>query len=254
MRPDESIASEVTHQVRAIVSAAEDVADSLKREAERRAELRLREADAEVARRLSGARAEADRIVSHRSRRIADLSDAIADRADSVLARLDEASVVRSELEAVLAALAEAAGQVRRETLYERPGSGAEGPSSPPRREPPSPPAEHHRSDEPTAGHDAPTHPAGDSSDELPSDGRTEAVERNGGGSAENRVLAHASAAARAPGGQQDRFGGARQVAFQMAVAGSTRAEVAAHLQRTFELSDPHPVLNAVFGEADIRG
>lgn len=42
---------------------------------------------------------------------------------------------------------------------------------------------------------------------------------------------------------------GARLVAAQMALAGSSRAEVAAHLQRTFELPALHEILDEVFDD-----
>ena len=54
-------------------------------------------------------------------------------------------------------------------------------------------------------------------------------------------------------GDRVDSFDVPRQVAFEMAVAGSTRAEVAAHLQRTFGLADAHVVLNEAFPNADGR-
>jgi hypothetical protein len=44
------------------------------------------------------------------------------------------------------------------------------------------------------------------------------------------------------------RFDGARLVALQMAVAGSTREEVNEELQRAFRLQDPSPILDDVFG------
>jgi hypothetical protein len=44
------------------------------------------------------------------------------------------------------------------------------------------------------------------------------------------------------------RFDGARLVALQMAVAGSTREEVHAELQRAFRLNDPSSILDDVFG------
>lgn len=50
-----SIASEATVQVRSIISAAEGVADALKREAERRGEMCVREAEGEAARLIATA-------------------------------------------------------------------------------------------------------------------------------------------------------------------------------------------------------
>ena len=44
------------------------------------------------------------------------------------------------------------------------------------------------------------------------------------------------------------RFDGARLVALQMAVAGSTREEVHSELQRAFRLADPSSILDDVFG------
>ena len=44
------------------------------------------------------------------------------------------------------------------------------------------------------------------------------------------------------------RFDGARLVALQMAVAGSTREEVHSELQRAFRLPDPSSILDDVFG------
>ena len=40
----------------------------------------------------------------------------------------------------------------------------------------------------------------------------------------------------------------ARLVALQMAVAGSARDEVEAHLRKTFSLDEPGAILNDVFG------
>jgi hypothetical protein len=42
---------------------------------------------------------------------------------------------------------------------------------------------------------------------------------------------------------------GARLVALQMAVAGGNRGEVEIHLRRTFDLADPAPILDDIFGQ-----
>jgi hypothetical protein len=42
---------------------------------------------------------------------------------------------------------------------------------------------------------------------------------------------------------------GARLVALQMAVAGGNRGEVEVHLRRTFDLADPAPILDDIFGQ-----
>lgn len=246
--PGDSIASEVTDHVRSIVSAAEEVADSLKREAERRADIRVREADAEASRRLSQARAEADQVVNERRDRIADLSDAILERTESVLARLDQAEPVRRQLDGLLAELAASAQLLARESPPSGPsnpgasaGEAARSPRGATPGEAPSPPAE-------ASGQDPPV---------TPTSYRPRTAALNGGRAVKDRRVEHdrppRTATPGRSGGQRDHFGGARQVAMQMAVAGSTRAEVAAHLQRTFELPDPHPILNDVFGEAGAR-
>ncbi len=243
----ESIASEVTEHVRAIVTAAEGVADSVKREAEQRAELRLREADAEVARRVRAARAEADDLVVDRRRRIAEVSDAILERADALLARLDEAGAVRSDLDAMLATLGEAAEGVggRPEEARAEPPAAAD-PSPPPAPVEPGPVAEEPEpvAEEPASAPEdpasAPEEPAA-----APDEPAAEPVDRSNGDSASGEPVPAASERGR------NEYGGARQVAVQMAVAGSTRAEVAAHLQRTFDLQDPHTVLNEIFGDSD---
>ena len=46
----------------------------------------------------------------------------------------------------------------------------------------------------------------------------------------------------------RDRVSGARLVAMQMAVAGSTRREVEEHLGRAFGLDDPHQIVDDLFG------
>ena len=81
-------------QVRSIISAAEGVADALKREAERRGELRVREAEGEAARLIAIARQEADNLVNERRRRIGELSDLIVQRSEATLAGLEEAGGV----------------------------------------------------------------------------------------------------------------------------------------------------------------
>ena len=52
------------------------------------------------------------------------------------------------------------------------------------------------------------------------------------------------------PRSEQDtRLDDARLVALQMAVAGRTRDEVAAHLRAAFDVKDPTPILDHVFAE-----
>jgi hypothetical protein len=70
----------------------------------------------------------------------------------------------------------------------------------------------------------------------------TAALTGNGGGS----VSPRASRSAR--GGRPDEAIGARDVALQMARVGGTRAEVEGHLHRAFDLDEPGPILDDIFG------
>jgi hypothetical protein len=51
-----------------------------------------------------------------------------------------------------------------------------------------------------------------------------------------------------------DELLGPRLVALQMAVAGGNRGEVEGHLRRAFDLSDPHEILDDVFGRGTSPG
>ena len=188
-----SIASEVTSRVRSILSAAEDTAAVLEREARERADERLRDAESEAAELLVTARREAEALV------------------EGAKVKLREALSALEAGEQPARSSAEAAGRLN--------------------------------ADPPAAG-------AGDHA----------AI----GGVAANRArsLREPFYARPAPGGGngpgsatdgRDRFDGPRQVALQMVAAGSTRAEVAAHLRRTFDVQDSSAVLNDVFGEPGVR-
>ncbi len=271
--PEGSIASDISAEVGSIVSAAESAAGAIRRRAEQDAQVRRRETEVEARDRLTRAAVEADQLVVERLRRISELSDSVVERARAVVDQLDQADEARRQLNALLAALAKTAERVARElddggpgprpadppaaapvaavAPQEQPGPVRIGARStddasgdradvqipPASREPQSPPP---LVDEASAA-SSPAVPAWSERDataevvELP---RPVAV------SAE----APAQVDSRSGPGTSD-MDGARLVALQMAVAGSTRGEVASLLKRQYDIVEPHGILDDVFGE-----
>ena len=76
------------------------------------------------------------------------------------------------------------------------------------------------------------------------------AANSGGNGSERAGLIEVESPAPAAEAGQADpdQALGARLVALQMAVAGGNRGEVETHLRRAFDLSDPEPILDDIFG------
>lgn len=203
---------EVSERVRSLIMAAEKVADAVTREARRRSEGRLHDAEVEASQRLEAARREADALVTEQRLRISQLTDAIVERAERVLGDLDEAKAARARLETLIRSLDEASSQLEHEggngRLDHRTGAVHRLPG--PVDRPPAP----RRSPD--------LRSPGVTSEPFPKD-----AERSYG-------------ARREPPGL---------VAKAMAGAGSSRGDVAAHLQRTFDLNDPHKILDEVFGK-----
>jgi vacuolar-type H+-ATPase subunit H len=234
-------AGDASQRVHSIVSAAESEASGLLRDAEREADLIRREGQAEAERILDEARVRADDLVAERRQRIGELSDGIVEQTEMLFDRIDAADHVRRQLDSLLRSLGEAAEAVSREASARRPApraaSQAARPAAPPapraeplaRREPPPPVRPAYREPAPAP---APV-PA-------PEPRRPEPLR-----SAPAQV-ADTDRRAEDPG--DARFDGARLVALQMAVAGSTREEVHAELQRAFRLPDPSSILDDVFG------
>jgi len=217
---EQSVGSEAGRQVRALLDSAEQVAAALREGAERdaavhreEADTRLREAEIESQRIIDAARRQADSLLAERRRLLEDLSDAIAARAGSLLEPLDRAAAARRELDDVLRALADAADRLAKS---EPAGTDSHASVGDRGRAEPS------REPDPAA--------------------RASRGEDDGG-----RASPDAAPGADSP---VDDSGGARLVAAQMAAAGSSRGEVAGHLQRTFELADLHTILDDVFGDA----
>ena len=229
-------AGDASQRVHSIVSAAESEAAGLLRDAEREAEMMRREAQAEAERILDEARVRADDLVAERMQRISELSDAIVEQTELLFDRFDSADQVRRQLDGLLRSLGEAAENVSREASVRRPPVSRPAAPRPPAQQisrPPAPRTEpaprysEHVAAPPVAPA-APRRP--DPLDRAPEPPPTTA----NGPTVEDTSDA--------------RFDGARLVALQMAVAGSTREEVAAELQRAFRLQDPSSILDDVFG------
>ena len=229
-------AGDASQRVHSIVAAAESEAAGLLRDAEREADLIRRDAQAEAERILDEARVRADDLVAERMQRIAELSDGIVEQTEMLFDRMDATDQVRRQLDGLLRSLGEAAEAVSREASTRRPAASRPAAPRPSTHQPSRPPV---RRAEPVAPpryrEPAPVTPSAprrpDPLDRAPEPPRHAAP--NG-------------PAAEDPG--DARFDGARLVALQMAVAGSTREEVAAELQRAFRLQDPSSILDDVFG------
>jgi len=221
-REPEVLSASVSLHVRSLFAAAEKSAAAIRAEAERRAALTLAEADAEARRIREEARGDADELLAARRRHLTELSDAIARAAESALGDLDSAAEARAALDGLVRSLRATAERIAPAAavspLRAVGGGGA------------------------VAGDDALSAAAG----ERPTEARPP-VEP----SADEPIprVGTPAGAANGDGSPDTARGltGARLVAFQMAQAGSTRGEVAAHLRRTFALQDAHEVLNDVF-------
>jgi DNA repair exonuclease SbcCD ATPase subunit len=195
---DESVSTELGERVRAIVAAAESMANAMKEDAEQYAAARRREVDEETERRLRDAREQADRMVQERVTRMSELSDSIVARSESVLERLGQTEEVRRQLDELVHSLGHAAQQLG--------GELAEGDQVADQVSPMPPPGEARPALRPV---------------ESPNE----------------------------PGDRDEHLENARLVALQMAVAGRSREEVAAHLREEFRIEDPGPILERIYSE-----
>jgi vacuolar-type H+-ATPase subunit H len=227
-------AGDASQRVHSIVAAAESEAAGLLRDAEREADLIRREAQAESERILDDARVRADDLITERMQRISELSDGIVEQTELLFDRFDSADQVRRQLDGLLRSLGDAADAVSREASTRRPtarpaparSASHHETSRPPARRAEPPPPQRYR--EP-----APVTPAPPRRPD-PLDRAPEPSPGTNGQTVEDPTDA--------------RFDGARLVALQMAVAGSSREEVAAELQRAFRIQDPSSILDDVFG------
>lgn len=234
-----SFAGDASQRVHSIVSTAEAEAAGLLRDAEREAELIRRDAQAEVDRILEEARREADDLVAARVQLLADLSDGIVERTEMLFDRIDSAGHVKRQFDDLLRNLGEAADSVARDAGGRRPVTRSSHVARPsthaPRPAAPQPARPAASTVRPVASPPAPAPPPRREPAPAPVR-RPEPVQR-------------VPESPRTVDDQSDaRFDGARLVALQMAVAGSTREEVHSELQRAFRLADPSSILDDVFG------
>ncbi len=237
-----SFAGDASQRVQSIVSTAEAEAAGLLRDAEREIELMRREAQAEADRIVEDARRQADELVAERMQLLAEMSDGIVERSEMLFERIDATGHVRHQFDELLRSLGEASESVARESGARR---AAPRPAAHvPRAAPHVPPATTHAPPPPPVTHTArpATRPAAAPPPPAPPPRRAPVPPRpepvQGLPETPRRVDDHNDA----------RFDGARLVALQMAVAGSTREEVHAELQRAFRLPDPSSILDDVFG------
>jgi hypothetical protein len=259
------LAPEVAERVRAVLSAAEAAAGAVRHEADRAAHTRRRMAEEEAQRYLDEAKAEADAYLQERLRRISELSDGILERAESIVARLDRAEEVRRQLQGLVVSLGETAEQLAADAAASYPRAkafGGETADRGPRSAGPEPePAPVVREPEPAAREPEPEpepvrepepdpepvrEPDPDPEPEPAAEERHVRVAPEPEGDEPGVVEFPRSE----PGGREtgDDQLAARLVALQMAVAGADRGEVSSHLRVNFDLGDPTPILDDVFG------
>jgi outer membrane biosynthesis protein TonB len=279
---EESISDEISERVRSVLAAAESAATAIRHEAEQQVQLKMRAAEAERARLLEDARSEAEALLQERIKRISELSDSLIEGAETILMRLASAEEVKRQLDTMVRALAEAAADLAAESRHGR-SSGEAAPESPVVEAAPEPaaaepepePAPRVRvvpdpvvAEEPVKAELKPVEAVPDEDEDVevvdavevvedepqpePEPEKPSPVERlRKAAAARGENGAAEEAAAAEP--EQRGFDGddmlaARLVALQMAVAGSARNEVEAHLRKTFSLDEPGAILNDVFG------
>jgi hypothetical protein len=239
-----NFAGDASQRVQSIVSAAEAEAAGLLRDAERDAEMIRREAEAEGDRIVDEARRRGDDLVAERVQLIASMTDGIVERTEMLFDRIDSTGHVKRQFDDLLRSLGDAAENLAREV-----GAGRR-PTTRATAHTPRPSAHTPRS---TAPH-APRQPAPPVRPVVPTPppAPAPAQRREVPPVPHVRRPAPVESAPEPPRRVDDksdaRFDGARLVALQMAVAGSTREEVHSELQRAFRLADPSSILDDVFG------
>jgi ribonuclease E len=274
---EESISDEISERVRSVISAAESAATAIRHEAEQEVAMKRRAAEAERERFLEHAKSEAEAVLDQRIKRISELSDSLIEGAESLLMRINGAQEVKRQLETMVHALAHSAAELAAESEQGRlapvPRPIAVDDEPDPRiqavPEPDSAAAERQpenvtelRVPEPDPEAPAEPQPVPEAAPEVteaaaPVVEEVEVVDAvevvdepaagqqpgEGNGAAET-----AEQPSEHRGFDGDDMLAARLVALQMAVAGSARDEVEAHLRKTFSLDEPGAILNDVFG------
>jgi hypothetical protein len=272
---EESISDEIGERVRSVISAAESAATAIRHEAEQQAQIKRRAAEGERQRFLEQAKAEAEALLEERMKRISELSDALIEGAEQILMRIDGAAEVKRQLETMVRALANAAEELAaesglpREVPRPRPVAVEDEPVEPlravPEPEETASVTELRVTPEPEPAPEV-AEPEPDSEPALTEAEAPAAAKSEDGDATEDDVEVVDAVAVedepdRRNGAPEDKetppeprgFDGddmlaARLVALQMAVAGSARVEVEAHLRKTFALDEPGAILNDVFG------
>jgi hypothetical protein len=266
---EESISDEISERIRSVLAAAESAATAIRHEAEQQAQIKARAAEAERARLLEDARAEAEALLQARMKQISELSDSLIENAESILMRIQGAEEVKRQLETMVHALAGSAEDLAAQSETNRPASrpraiALDDEPEPQIRAVPEPEAtvtELHAKDAPEPAIAAEPEPEAEAvEDEVEVVDAVEVVDDEPEPKASPVEKLRAAAAVRAENGANDEapaeprgFDGddmlaARLVALQMAVAGSARVEVEEHLRKTFALDEPGAILNDVFG------
>jgi hypothetical protein len=267
---EESISDEISERVRSVISAAESAATAIRHEAEQEVAMKRRAAEAERERFLEHAKSEAEAVLDQRIKRISELSDALIEGAEALLMRINGAQEVKRQLETMVHALAHSAADLAAESEQ---GRLAPVPRSIDVDDDPEPRIQavpEPESEPPTEAEAAVPEPEPENVTELrvpesePAAPVVEEVEVEVVDAVE--VVEEPAAEEQQPAGEgngaadtaeqpaeQRGFDGddmlaARLVALQMAVAGSARDEVEAHLRKTFSLDEPGAILNDVFG------
>jgi hypothetical protein len=279
---EESISDEISERVRSVISAAESAATAIRHEAEQQAAIKQRAAEAERQRYIETAKSEAEALLEQRIGRISELSDSLIEGAEAILMRIQGAQEVKRQLETMVHALAHAAEELAAEseqgrlapvprpvTLDDEPAPRVQAVPDPETAEPdpgnvtelrvPEGKAEPEAEPGPTVTEPVPeaapevteaAAPSAGDSDEVEVVDAVEVVDEpphqpagEGNGATEE-----AERPAEQGGFDGDDMLAARLVALQMAVAGSERVEVEAHLRKTFSLDEPGAILNDVFG------
>jgi hypothetical protein len=262
---EESISDEISERVRSVLAAAESAALAIRHEAEQQAQIKGRAAEAERARFLEHAKAEAEALLEERMKRISELSDSLIEGAEAILMRIHGAEEVKRQLETMVHALADAAQKLAAESEHSH---------EPPRPRPvavedPEPATVTELRTAPTPEPESKPEPAvvevvPDEDDDVevvdavavvdeepaPEPKAPSPVERlrKATSPTPDNGAAEDAAPPEQRGFDGDDMLAARLVALQMAVAGSERVEVEAHLRKTFALEEPGAILNDVFG------
>jgi F0F1-type ATP synthase membrane subunit b/b' len=274
---EESISDEISDRVRAVISAAESAATAIRHEAEQEVQMKRRAAEAERERFLEHAKSEAEALLDQRIKRISELSDSIIEGAESLLMRINGAREVKRQLETMVQALAHTAENLAAEsdqgrlapvqrpiTVDDEPEPHIQAVPGPPQAEPETAGSAANvtelRVPEPEATAEAEPQPVPEEAPPV-TEAVAPAVEEQPAEEVEvvdavevvEVEPATEQPSAEQPPTEQRGFDGddmlaARLVALQMAVAGSARDEVEAHLRKTFSLDEPGAILNDVFG------